>query len=80
MSAPLRQAASQRSQRPCLSELLGAVTGRSFPGWGELLETAPRPWPFQGGFEADLVLGAVLNFKDSTFETFENRQILDGLS
>ena len=41
-----------------------------FPGWGDISELH-RDLCRSRAIEADFVLGAVLNFKDSTFETFE---------
>ena len=41
-----------------------------FPVWGDLAELH-RDLCRSRAIEADFVLGAVLNFKDSTFETFE---------
>ena len=46
-----------------------------FPGWRDLAELH-RDLGRSRAIDADLVLGAVLNLKDSTFETFEGAKSL----
>ena len=46
-----------------------------FPGWADLAELH-RDLGRSRAIEADLALGAVLNFKDSSFETFEAAKAL----
>ena len=46
-----------------------------FPGWGDLAELH-RDLGRARAIDTDLVLGAVLNLKDSTFETFEGAKSL----
>jgi len=48
-----------------------------FPGWGDLAELH-RDLASSKAIDADLVVGAVLNLKDSTFETFEGAKSLIG--
>jgi very-short-patch-repair endonuclease len=48
-----------------------------FPGWGDLAELH-RDLGRSKAIDADLVVGAVLNLKDSTFETFEGAKSLIG--